>query len=69
MIKQTHVLTYPPDNDGELHIQSTTTETPCGVKHKFEFVRAELRSGLDARGALVATAREILQRWAPHLLK
>ena len=66
-MNQTHVLTYPPECDGELHIKSTTSETPSGVEHKFEFTRAE--KDLDARKSLLLTAQEILQRWAPHLLK
>lgn len=62
------VLQYPPDFDGELHINVETKVGNDYNYHTFNFTVAKSKKeGLTAQQVLVQTAKEILERYGNKL--
>lgn len=60
-MKQRIILTYPPDFDGQLHIDTETQKQPYGQHMKVEFTIA-MQKGETEKMALRRVASDILEK-------
>jgi hypothetical protein len=63
-MKQRIVLNYPPDFDGQLHIETETTTQPYGQCMKVEFTVAMQKGETEAQ-ALRRVASDIISKVRP----